>query len=174
MSNVHRLRTSDRVFFIPTNLNQGERPLQDGEYEIILETIAESRKRLGFLFCGYVLMPDHWHALISTQFPLTISKALQDIKRVSSLKINRLHRPKGPGGSISSGIVLCAIPKSSPKGWNICTTTQCVRGWWNILSNGAGRAPIIFHWTRLRLQVAQFRLTTFNCRTTTAVNGRKW
>ena len=95
MSNVHRLRTSDRIFFITTNLNQGERPFRDVEYEIILETIAKSRKRLGFLFCGYVLMPDHWHALIATQHPLTISDVLQDIKRVSSLKINRLRKTRG-------------------------------------------------------------------------------
>jgi len=95
MSNLHRLRTSDRIFFITTNLNQGERPFQDVEYEIILETIAKSRKRLGFLFRGYVLMPDHWHALIATQDPLTISDVLQDIKRVSSLKINRVHKTTG-------------------------------------------------------------------------------
>ena len=83
MSNLHRLLASDIIFFITTNLNQGERPFQDAEYEIILETIHKSRKRLGFLFCGYVLMPDHWHALIATQHPLTISGVLQDIKRVS-------------------------------------------------------------------------------------------
>jgi len=95
MSNVQRLRTSDRIFFITTNLNQGDRSFRDVEYEIILETIAKSRKRLGFFFCGYVLMPDHWHALIATQHPLTISDVLQDIKRVSSLKINRLRKTRG-------------------------------------------------------------------------------
>jgi REP element-mobilizing transposase RayT len=95
MSNVHRLRTSDRIFFITTNLNQGERPFQDVEYEIILKTIAKSRKCLGFLFGGYVLMPDHWHALIATQHPLTISDVLQDIKRLASLKINKLRKTKG-------------------------------------------------------------------------------
>jgi putative transposase len=95
MSNLHRLRASDRIFFITTNLNLGERRFQDAEYEIILETIRKSRKRLGFLLCGYVLMPDHWHALIATQHPLTISGVLQDIKRVSSLKINALRKTRG-------------------------------------------------------------------------------
>ena len=95
MSNVHRLRLSDRIFFITTNLNRGEQQFQDAEYEIILATIAKSRKRLGFLLCGYVLMRDHWHALIATQYPLTISDVLQDIKRVSSLKINRLRKTRG-------------------------------------------------------------------------------
>jgi REP element-mobilizing transposase RayT len=94
MPNVHRLRTSDRIFFITTNLNPGERPFDEPEYHIILGTIAKSQQRLGFLFCGYVLMPDHWHALISTHYPLTISEVLQDIKRVSSLKINRLRKTR--------------------------------------------------------------------------------
>ena len=96
MSNVHRLRTSDRIFFITTNLNQGERPFQDVEYEIILETIAESRKRLGFLFCGYVLMPDHWHALLWPRDPITISRVLMDVKSVSALHLNRQRQRHGP------------------------------------------------------------------------------
>ena len=95
MSNVHRLRTSDRIFFITTNLNRGERQFQDAEYPIILGIFDNSRKRLGFLLCGYVLMPDHWHALISTAHPLTISHVLQDIKRLASLKINKLRKTKG-------------------------------------------------------------------------------
>ena len=95
MSNVHRLRLSDRIFFITTNLNRGERQFQDAEYPIILGIFDNSRKRLGFLLCGYVLMPDHWHALISTAHPLTISHVLQDIKRLASLKINKLRKTKG-------------------------------------------------------------------------------
>ena len=95
MSNVHRLRTSDRVFFITTNLNRGAQLFNQQEYRILLDTLANSRERLGFLVCGYVLMPDHWHALISTQHPLTISKVLQHIKRLSSVQINRLRKSKG-------------------------------------------------------------------------------
>src|SRR5262245_35165764 len=95
MSNVHRLRTSDKIFFITTNLSQGEPPLQDAEYQILVDIIVNSRQRLGFLLCGYVLMPDHWHALIFTRYPLTISDVLQDIKRLTSLKINKLRKTKG-------------------------------------------------------------------------------
>jgi len=94
MSNVQRLRTSDKIFFITTNLNRGERLFDEPEYQIILGTIANSRQRLGFLLCGYVLMPDHWHALISTAHPLTISHVLQDIKRLASIRINKLRKTK--------------------------------------------------------------------------------
>ena len=94
MSNVQRLRTSDKIFSITTNLNRSERLFDEPEYQIILGTIANSRQRLGFLLCGYVLMPDHWHALISTAHPLTISHVLQDIKRLASIRINKLRKTK--------------------------------------------------------------------------------
>ncbi len=38
--------------------------------------IEASRRKLGFLFLGYGLMPDHWHALILPVFPLTLSRAI--------------------------------------------------------------------------------------------------
>jgi REP element-mobilizing transposase RayT len=94
MSNVHRLRTSDRIFFITTNLTRASDRFETWNTRSSW-TIAKARKRLGFLFCGYVLMPDHWHALIATQHPLTIPDVLQDIKRVSSFKINRLRETRG-------------------------------------------------------------------------------
>jgi hypothetical protein len=64
VSNVHRLKASEKIFFITTNLNLGEQPFHELEYRIIAETIVNERRRLGFLLFGYVLIPDHWHALI--------------------------------------------------------------------------------------------------------------
>jgi putative transposase len=95
VSNVHRLKSSDKIFFITTNLIQGERHLTEPDYATILETVGKARKRLEFLFCGYVLMPDHWHALIWPGFPVTISAVAQNVKRVSSFKLNRLHHTNG-------------------------------------------------------------------------------
>jgi len=64
MSNVHRLRLTDRIFFVNVNLRPRIRRFRDSEYPLILNVMHASRQRLGFLLCGYVLMPDHWHALI--------------------------------------------------------------------------------------------------------------
>ena len=58
--------------------------------------INESRRRMGFLLCGYVLMPDHWHALISTDYPLTISRTVQNIKWISARSLNAGRRASGP------------------------------------------------------------------------------
>ncbi|MEW5979975.1 MAG: transposase [Acidobacteriota bacterium] len=95
MSNVHRLRACDKIFFITTNLRSGERHFEEVEYRIIAETIVKERARLGFLLYGYVLMPDHWHALVFPRFPVTISDVIQNVKRITSLKINHQRGRRG-------------------------------------------------------------------------------
>ena len=42
-------------------------------------------------------MPDHWHALIWTGHPLTISRAIHDVKKVSA---RRLHERRGTEGPL--------------------------------------------------------------------------
>ncbi len=59
--------------------------------------LEDARRRLGFLLCGYVMMPDHWHALVWTQYPLTISQVIHDVKKVSARK---LHEQRGTEGSV--------------------------------------------------------------------------
>jgi REP element-mobilizing transposase RayT len=75
MSNVHRLRLTDRIFFVNVNLRPRVRRFRDSEYPPILNIMHAARQRLGFLLCGYVLMPDHWHALIWPQYLLLIGQA---------------------------------------------------------------------------------------------------
>ena len=95
MSHIHRLRTSDRIFFITVNLRRALPPLRDEEYQIVVDSLAESRRKLHFLLYGYVLMPDHWHALIWTTYPLTLSRVVQDIKWLSASALNRARRTAG-------------------------------------------------------------------------------
>ena len=95
MSHVRRLRTSDRVFFVTVSLRRHAEPLSAAEYPVVIDALERSRRRLGFLLCGYVLMPDHWHALIWTGYPLTISQAIHDVKKVSA---GRLHGQRGTQG----------------------------------------------------------------------------
>jgi putative transposase len=97
MSRVRRLRSGDRIFFVTVNLRRSLPRFTAQEYPAILEAFQESRRRLGFLFCGYVLMPDHWHALFWPDYPLTISRMVQDIKYVSS---RRLNRQRGGSGTL--------------------------------------------------------------------------
>jgi REP element-mobilizing transposase RayT len=64
VSNVHRLRHTACIFFLSVNLRSRIKRFSDSECALLIDVLAASRQRLGFLLCGYVLMPDHWHALI--------------------------------------------------------------------------------------------------------------
>lgn len=96
MSNVHRLRTTDRIFFVTVNLRRRSKVFAPAEYPLIAEVLDEARRRLGFLLCGYVLMPDHWHALIWTGYPLTVSQVIHDVKKVSARRLQRRRGADGP------------------------------------------------------------------------------
>jgi REP element-mobilizing transposase RayT len=96
MSHVHRLRLTDRIFFVNVNLRPRIRRFGDSEYPVIIKVLEESRRRLGFLLCGYVLMPDHWHALIWPQYPRLISQVLHDVKKITTLRLHALRGHKGP------------------------------------------------------------------------------
>ncbi len=97
MSNIHRLRHTDCIFFLSVNLRRRFRQLDESEYDLLISVLEASRRRLGFLLCGYVLMPDHWHALIWPQYPLLIEQVLHDVKKIMTL---RLHARRGTCGPL--------------------------------------------------------------------------
>ena len=96
MSNVHRLRHSDRIFFLCVNVRPRFRRFDESEYALLIHVLEASRQRLGFLLCGYVLMPDHWHALIWPQYPLRIEQVLHDAKKIMTLRLHARRGTRGP------------------------------------------------------------------------------
>ena len=97
MSNVHRLRVTDRIFFVTVNLRRQVPAFAPSQYSPMIEALEGSRRRLRFALCGYVLMPDHWHALIWPRHPLTISQVLHDLKKTSA---RALHHRRGSVGAL--------------------------------------------------------------------------
>jgi len=96
VSHVLRLRVTDRIFFVIVNLRRRAPTFEPSEYPLLLAALDASRSRLGFLLCGYVLMPDHWHALIWTGHPITISQAIHDVKKVSAGRLHEKRASQGP------------------------------------------------------------------------------
>jgi len=133
VSHVHRLRVSDRIFFVTVSLRRTLAPLASNEYGHVAAAIEESRRKLGFNLLGYVLMPDHWHALIWTRYPLTISQVIHDIKKVAARRCDERTgqfliapttsgaAPKAPFGNISFGTASCAMRRNWATDCNICT-----------------------------------------------------
>jgi len=96
VSNIHRLRVTDCIFFVCVNLLPKRRRFHESEYPLLIDVLKDSRRRLGFLLCGYVLMPDHWHALIWPSYPLRISQVLHEAKKIMTLRVNAQRGAQGP------------------------------------------------------------------------------
>ena len=95
MSNIHRLCHTDKIFFLSVNVRWRFKRFEESEYALLIQVLEASRRRLGFLICGYVLMPDHWHALIWPRYPLRIEQVLHDAKKIMTL---RRHARRGTSG----------------------------------------------------------------------------
>ncbi|MGH9328621.1 MAG: hypothetical protein ACRD2B_18285, partial [Terriglobia bacterium] len=82
-----------RIFFVTVNLRRPLGPLHPGDYEKLIAAIDASRGKPGFKLNGYVLMPDHWHALLWTGYPLTISRAGQNNRIPTSKSVAATRKP---------------------------------------------------------------------------------
>jgi REP element-mobilizing transposase RayT len=96
VSNVKRLLLTSRTFFVTVNLLRTLPHFTEEEFNLLVSSFEESRRKLRFSLCGYVLMPDHWHALIGVSDSLPISRVVQDIKWISARRLNRHRNRTGP------------------------------------------------------------------------------
>lgn len=95
MSRLRRLETTNKIFFVTCDVHKGATPLSAPERDLFLTALAETRGRLKFRLLAYVVMPNHWHALILPAPEQTISDAMHAIKRLSALRINKRRKTSG-------------------------------------------------------------------------------
>jgi len=74
MSRLRRIEQADRIFFVTTNVAKGVPSLSPVERDLVLRMLGETRATDKFLLLGYVVMPDHAHALLAV-----LSGSLVDI-----------------------------------------------------------------------------------------------
>lgn len=95
MSRLRRIEQQDRIFFVTSNLARGAASFSETEGDLVLDSLAETRKAQDFLLFGYVVMPDHVHAVVAV-----ISGSLSDImhqwKRSSASSIQKARGKRGP------------------------------------------------------------------------------
>ena len=113
VSHVHRLRNTDRIFFVSVNLRRGVEAFRESEYLLLVDALEGARQRLAFLLAGYVLMPDYSHGLIWIGYPLSISQVIHDIKKVSARRLHERRESRVRCGSTSSGTASWVTRKSS-------------------------------------------------------------
>ena len=88
---VSRLRhpfLSDRFFFITVRLLERRRKLGDADCEHLALAIRRARVEHPFFLTAWVFLPNHWHAILAPQYPLTISEVLKSCKNSSTTLVN--------------------------------------------------------------------------------------
>ncbi len=103
------------------NLRPRFRLFNESEYNLLIRVYEASRLRLGFLLCGYVLMPDHWHALLWPQYLLPIEQVLHDAKKIMTLRLHARRGAQGPLWQHQYWIALCDMRRNSLSAWSTCT-----------------------------------------------------
>ena len=76
-----RIVASDRTFFITSSTCNKQALLQtDRSARLLIDVLYHYRKQKKYLLHEFVIMPDHFHLLISVGAEMTVEKAVQFIK----------------------------------------------------------------------------------------------
>ena len=100
MSRLRRLVLCDRYFFVTCRVQASRRGLSESELAILARAIRERCAAMPFVLAAWVLLPDHWHAMIFARCPLTVSRVMEAIK-VSATKL--INRSRGERGVLFQG-----------------------------------------------------------------------
>lgn len=96
MSRLRRIVATDKWFFITCNVSRTRAQFGHEDFEILARAMDRVRSRRLFFATGYVLMPDHWHALIGVPNGQLLPHIMNAIKVAATFDINRLHGARGP------------------------------------------------------------------------------
>ena len=95
MSRLRRPYLSDRHVFVTVNVLKARTNLEDEDFRCLALSMRRVRASHGFALTAWVFLPDHWHAIVYTPYPLTISRAMKAIKVSSMIAINRRRCESG-------------------------------------------------------------------------------
>lgn len=95
MSRLRRIEKLDRIFFVTTNIANGQSPLSASERDLVLAILGVQRKQGSFWLFGYVIMPDHLHLLLSPR-GRDLPMLMRNIKSCSGFRLQRARQCSGP------------------------------------------------------------------------------
>jgi putative transposase len=94
MSRLRRIEQQDRVFFVTSNVARGAPNLSESERDLVLGSLDQTRTAQPFLLFGYVVMPDHVHALFGV-LAGSVSNIMHAWKRTSAESIQKARGKHG-------------------------------------------------------------------------------
>ena len=95
MSRLRRLFITGKIFFVTCDVLRTRGLLTEDECDLLAAVFDRVRRRRGFLLSGYVLMPDHWYALLYPAPADTLPRLMGSLKIASNRTLNRSRRTRG-------------------------------------------------------------------------------
>src|SRR5437762_3237323 len=94
MSRLRRIADRDRVFFVTTDLAKTAPDLTPAERDVVLDALGKVRTACNFLLLGYVVMPDHAHALLGVTSG-SLASIMNRWKSTTGHSIQKARRCRG-------------------------------------------------------------------------------
>ena len=82
------MRQNETTYFV-TSVTLGRRNIFQGNAAVLCETMMHYRKEGHYALHGFVVMPDHFHALITPSPEIALERCVQFIKGGSAHRIGR-------------------------------------------------------------------------------------
>jgi putative transposase len=95
VSRLRRPFLSDRYFFVTVRRLNARTHLADADFHRLALAFIRVRAMHPFYLTAWVFLPDHWHAICASAYPLTISLLLKSLKTSSTILINRCRAESG-------------------------------------------------------------------------------
>lgn len=102
---LKKIYLPEQCYFITTNVSDKEwifGRMENGIYvpddklcQIVINNLNFYRNKFKLLLHGYVIMPDHFHKIITVSNKGNISEIMRDFKSHASFEINKILKRKG-------------------------------------------------------------------------------
>ncbi|MFQ5787730.1 MAG: transposase [Thermodesulfobacteriota bacterium] len=91
MSKLKRYNLENHIYFVTSKTKENKPLFLNYKYaELFMRNLFDCRNRYDFLLLGFVLMPDHFHALIMPKKNFNISSVVQKIKSLFAYRLRGL------------------------------------------------------------------------------------
>ncbi|MDA2920935.1 transposase [Desulfobacterota bacterium AH_259_B03_O07] len=91
MSKLKRYNLENHIYFVTSKTKENKPLFLNYKYaELIMQNLFDCRNRYDFLLLGFVLMPNHFHALIMPKKNFNISSVVQKIKSLFAYRLRGL------------------------------------------------------------------------------------
>ena len=102
---LKKIYLPEQCYFVTTNVSDKEwifGSMENGIYvpndklcQIVINDLNFYRNKFRFLLHGYVIMPNHFHGIITVSNKVNVSEIMRDFKSHVSFEINKILNRKG-------------------------------------------------------------------------------